>query len=89
MGKRGNFETNVQIPIGILLKMKWIIHDIERNNLDERNRTPYDEVKAFILDKERKIVNRMHYEEYMQARGEEKDEALEIYLTHKKVKRSW
>ena len=83
MSKRGNFNTNVQIPIGILLKMKWIINELDRADLDARNRPHFDEVKAFIEDKERKIINRMHYEEYVQTKGEEKEAALETYLAYK------
>ena len=89
MSSRGNFDKNVQIPIGILLKMKWLLHDMGRDNLSERLHPDFDEVSNFIQDKERKIVNRMHYDEYRQAKGDEKDKALETYLTYKNVKRNY
>jgi len=89
MSNRGNFDKNVQIPIGIMFKMKWILHEIERDNLSERLRPEYDAVLDFITDKERKIVNRMQYDEYMQAKGDEKEKALKTYLTYKNVKRNF
>jgi len=89
MSGRGDFNKNVQIPIGILLKMKWILHEIERESLSERLRPDFDAVLDFIQDKERKIINRMHYDEYMQSKGGEKDEALKTYLTYKNVKRKY
>jgi len=89
MSSRGNFNKNVQVPIGILLKMKWILHETDRDSLSEKIRPDFDEVLEFIRDKERKIVNRMHYDEYMQAKGDEKEKALETYLTYKNVKRNF
>jgi len=87
MSSRGNFDKNVQIPIGMMFKMKWILHEMNRDSLPEKVRADYDAVLDFIADKERKIVNRMHYDEYMQAKGTEKDKALETYLANKNQKR--
>ena len=86
---RGDFDKNVQIPIGILMKMKWVLNETTRDSLPERVRPEYDTVLEFIRDKERRIVNRMHYEDYTQAQGEEKEKALETYLTNKNVKRNF
>ena len=81
---RGNFDKSVQVPIGILFRVKWLLSEINRESLPEREKQHFDEIKAFLTEKERKIINRMHYDEYLQAAREEKDRALETYLAYKK-----